>query len=165
MPSVETLRKPQRTERTDDGLRRLLDHWRDLAGGSPLPDVAALDLVSLPFPLADILVLSADDTSLEFRFDYTGSRWLLWFRRDVTGRLLSELAPDALGRFLMDALISAAGSVGPTRHGPPPAGVPGPALTILPFGRIGTPSRFLVALNGRIAPAAAAATTTTIGRA
>lgn len=136
MPDVAYPEWAAEPDRMEDDLRRLLDHWRDLAGHDGVPDAANLDLVTLPFPLADILILSAENSPFSFRFDYTGSRWLMRFRREVTGRPLDEVACDPVGRCLSEALAHALGATTPTchRHALDGRRCAGPLL-VLPFSR------------------------------
>lgn len=149
MPDVafpDTAGKP---DRMDDDLRRLLHHWRALAGPGGVPDAATLDLVTLPFPLADILVMSTGGSPFQFRFDYTGSRWMLRFRREMTGRRLDELVPDAMGRRLSDALARAVGTTAPTCDGKAAGDdrIDAGPMLILPFrGALGRADTFLVAI-------------------
>ncbi|ACI98067.1 hypothetical protein [Rhodospirillum centenum] len=69
----------------------LYRHWLRL-GDDRMPPPAALDLVDLPFPLEDVIVLTVDRERDTFRFTRVGSRPLLWFRREVTGQTLAELS-------------------------------------------------------------------------
>jgi hypothetical protein len=75
--------------------RITLQNWLDARGGAALPPAAAIDPFVLRKALGYLLILEPNAAFDDFRYRLYGSQIVEWYKRDMTGRWVSEFPSRA----------------------------------------------------------------------
>jgi len=81
-------------------LKLVLEHWNTLRGTRPMPSRRDIDAVALKGALGIVMIARYDAGADDFRFSLFGTEIAQAQRTDYTGKLASELRPQAFGELI-----------------------------------------------------------------
>ncbi|MDE1149617.1 MAG: hypothetical protein PW843_23950 [Azospirillaceae bacterium] len=121
----------------DANLRLLHDYWDIVRRDRAFPNSAEIEIVDLPVAPGGLMLVDVAPNFMAFTVHWVGTDYVLWLRRDATGRQLEDLPPSPNAVPFAELLRRCADSGLPQTRALPAAtelGLPSADILALPLG-------------------------------